>query len=176
VLLLSLGAVLRSVSRRAASSEARTPPARSGSLGGRARAALDRSRPLLQASGRLIWGLGALETLLVTALSWLCYCGTVAWLAQGLGLSVPLSGIAFATALSALGAALPISFQGVGTRDGIFALLLAPHGVGTTGAVTLSLSLLALFYAVTLPIGALGLLWRRAQRARERHPPAVVRP
>ena len=121
------------------------------------------SREVLIAISELLLTPRALETLAWTALSWVGYFGAVVSLAAGLGYDLPLFVVISATAIAAASAALPISFQGVGTREAAFALVLGPYGMTITQAATLSLTLLTLLYAVTVPLGLLGLLWRRRQ-------------
>ncbi len=66
------------------------------------------------------------------------------WLIAGaLGLEVPLAHCAVAVPLVALFTLLPVSVGGHGLREAALVLLLAPAGVGTAEAVTLSLTWLA---------------------------------
>jgi uncharacterized protein (TIRG00374 family) len=124
-----------------------------------------RIAPLLSACGDLVFSSAFPQTLALTALSWLAYFVTVHWLALGLGIHVPFAVTCVASALAAIAAALPISFQGLGTRDAIFVLVFGLFGITTTQSMTLSLSALALFYLVSIPIGAGGLAWRSRQKA-----------
>lgn len=107
------------------------------------------------------------ENVFWTALSWSGYFAAVAALTAGLGCDVPLVASVTVSSVAAISAALPISFQGVGTREAAFALAFAPFGMSVTQAVTLSFSLLALFYVVTVPMGLVGVVWRRSQQKRD---------
>lgn len=109
----------------------------------------------------------AVENVFWTALSWSGYFGAVIALTAGLGCEVPWHAAVAVSSVAAISAALPISFQGVGTREAAFALAFAPYGMTVTQAVTLSFSLLALFYVVTVPMGLVGVLWRRSQQRAE---------
>ncbi|HEX2731544.1 MAG TPA: lysylphosphatidylglycerol synthase transmembrane domain-containing protein [Polyangiaceae bacterium] len=113
---------------------------------------------------RVLTGDGALEALLWTAISWFGYFVAVALLASALGLHAPFLALVGSTAIGSAAAALPISFQGIGTRETAYAAALAPHGISTTDAITLSVVTLALLYSVVLPLGAVGLLLERNQR------------
>lgn len=107
------------------------------------------------------------ENVFWTALSWSGYFGAVMALTAGLGCDVPLLASVTVSSVAAISAALPISFQGVGTREAAFALAFAPFGMSVTQAVTLSFTLLALFYVVTVPMGLVGVVWRRSQQKRD---------
>lgn len=107
------------------------------------------------------------ENVFWTALSWSGYFAAVAALTAGLGCDVPWVASVTVSSVAAISAALPISFQGVGTREAAFALAFAPFGMSVTQAVTLSFSLLALFYVITVPMGLVGVVWRRSQQKRE---------
>jgi uncharacterized membrane protein YbhN (UPF0104 family) len=110
-------------------------------------------------------GPGRMETLAWTACSWAAYFWAIRALARGLALHAPNLALVYGTALGTASAAVPISFQGLGTREAVLAATLAPYGVSTTQAVTLSLTSLALFYVVVLPVGGAGVLWHQRQRA-----------
>jgi glycosyltransferase 2 family protein len=112
---------------------------------------------------RVLLGPGAAESIAWTVLSWSAYCAAVCLLAAGLGLNAPPAAIVRATAIGAAASALPISFQGLGTREAVFAATLAPYGVLTSQALTLSLVTLVLFYVVVLPLGGLGVFARHRQ-------------
>jgi uncharacterized protein (TIRG00374 family) len=119
---------------------------------------------LVEGLRRILFGPGASETLLWTALSWSAYFLAIRTLAAGLGIHAPLEAIVRAIALGTAAAALPISFQGLGTREAALTATLAPYGVSTTQALTLSLLSLLLFYVVLLPLGGAGVVWRQWQR------------
>jgi len=76
----------------------------------------------------------------------------------------------FATALAtypyiALAADLPVSFSGVGVREGVAALLLSPYAVPSGAAV--DASLVWFVFAMLLP-AAIGAFWLVAERAKSR--------
>jgi glycosyltransferase 2 family protein len=121
--------------------------------------------PLLVASRDLVFEWRMAETLALTAVSWAAYFLAIHWLALGLGIRAPFSVTCVASALAAIAAALPISFQGLGTRDATFVLVFGAVGITTTQSMTLSLSALALFYLVSIPTGGAAVAWRRRQRA-----------
>jgi uncharacterized membrane protein YbhN (UPF0104 family) len=109
-------------------------PARLGSL----REALQRPRSLSPAI--LVWafGLGMVMHLL----------GTLAYglVASALHLDVSLATIGWTRAAAMLAAILPISVAGLGVREGVLVLLLAPYGVPAPDALVYSL----LAFAVTV--------------------------
>jgi hypothetical protein len=75
----------------------------------------------------------------------------LAWLiGHGLGLAVPLAYYGVLTSVVAVLTLLPVSVNGMGLREWGTALLLAPLGVGTTEAVTLSLLTFAVQVAASL--------------------------
>lgn len=114
---------------------------------------------------RILFGPGIVETLLWTAASWSAYFWAIRALALGLGIDAPTLAVVRAIALGTASAALPISFQGLGTREAMLTATLVPYGVSTTQALTLSLLSLMLFYVVLLPLGAVGIVARQLQRA-----------
>jgi len=104
------------------------------------------------------------EALILTALSWAGYFACVCFLANGFGIEASLQGIITATSLSALATLLPITVQGVGTRELIFAAVLGIENVAQEAAVALSLTILGVMFFTSLLMGLLGLLWRARQR------------
>lgn len=120
-------------------------------------------RDFTKATWELLVGRGALGSATLTLISWGGYFACVLFLARGLSIEVPAFAIVGATSTAAATSVLPFTFQGLGTREAAYALMLAPYGTSMTEAVTLSLSSLALFYAVALPLGAVGLFWRHRQ-------------
>lgn len=125
------------------------------------------STELMFVTSDMVTTVHAVENVFWTALSWSGYFGAVIALTAGLGCEVPWLATITVASVAAISAALPISFQGVGTREAAFALAFAPYGMTVTQAVTLSFSLLALFYVVTVPMGVVGVLWRRSQQKAE---------
>lgn len=125
------------------------------------------STELMFVTSDMVTTVHAFENVFWTALSWSGYFAAVIALTAGLGCDVPWLATIAVAAVAAISAALPISFQGVGTREAAFALAFAPYGMTVTQAVTLSFSLLALFYVVTVPMGVVGVVWRRTQQKAE---------
>lgn len=125
------------------------------------------STELMFVTSDMVTTVHAFENVFWTALSWSGYFAAVIALTSGLGCDVPWFATIAVAAVAAISAALPISFQGVGTREAAFALAFAPYGMTVTQAVTLSFSLLALFYVVTVPMGVVGVVWRRSQQKAE---------
>jgi uncharacterized membrane protein YbhN (UPF0104 family) len=125
------------------------------------------STELMFVTSDMVTTVHAFENVFWTALSWSGYFAAVIALTAGLGCEVPWFATIAVAAVAAISAALPISFQGVGTREAAFALAFAPYGMTVTQAVTLSFSLLALFYVVTVPMGVIGVVWRRSQQKAE---------
>lgn len=125
------------------------------------------STELMFVTSDMVTTVHGFENLFWTALSWSGYFGAVIALTAGLGCDVPWLATVTVSSVAAISAALPISFQGVGTREAAFALAFAPYGMTVTQAVTLSFSLLALFYVVTVPMGIVGVIWRRGQQKAE---------
>lgn len=121
------------------------------------------SSELTLVMSELLTSVHGLENLAWTAVGWCGYFAALAILIDGLGCDVPLFATVTVAAIAAISAALPISFQGVGTRDAAFALAFAPYGVSVTQSVTLSFALLTLFYVVTVPMGLIGVILRRRQ-------------
>jgi uncharacterized protein (TIRG00374 family) len=128
-------------------------------------AAWEQIAPLLVASRDLVFEWRMAETLALTAVSWAAYFLTIHWLALGLGIRPPFAVTCVASSLAAIAAALPISFQGLGTREATFVFVFGAVGISTTQSMTLSLSALALFYLVSIPTGGVGVAWRSRQKA-----------
>jgi uncharacterized membrane protein YbhN (UPF0104 family) len=128
-------------------------------------AAWEQIAPLLVASRDLVFEWRMAETLALTAASWAAYFLTIYWLALGLGIQPPFAVTCLASSLAAIAAALPISFQGLGTREATFVFVFGAVGITATQSMTLSLSALALFYLVSLPTGGVGVAWRSRQKA-----------
>jgi uncharacterized membrane protein YbhN (UPF0104 family) len=111
------------------------------------RGTLHRSRGLPPATLAWAFGLGILMHVL----------GTIAYglVASALHLDLTLATIGWTRAAAMLAAILPISVAGLGVREGVLVLLLAPYGVGAPDA--LAYSLLA-FAATVLAPGLVGAL------------------
>jgi len=100
----------------------------------------------------------------------------LAWmgLAAGLGLSIPSGEFLIAVPIVSLGAMLPVSFGGLGVREGAWLLLLAPLGIPSADIVVYSLLYFLAFVLVGVVGGALFLVQGMAQPAPGGAPP--VRP
>lgn len=95
-------------------------------------------------------------TLVLTLLPWSLTFGGTYLFAHALGFSMGYFELAAISAVCSIGAQLPISVLGAGTRDAILIVLLAGYGVSQPEAVALSTLMLSL----TLWTGiACGLLW-----------------
>lgn len=99
----------------------------------------------------------------VTVLSLVVQVANVilAWLiGEGMGLPVPPLYYGVLIPLVSILTLLPISLNGMGLREGGTVLLLAPLGVGSASAVTLSLLIFAVYTAASLAGGVFYLLGR----------------
>lgn len=81
--------------------------------------------------------------------------GTIAtWLfARSIGIDAPVLAIAWVRSVGLLAAGLPVSFAGLGVREGVYVVLLSAYGVAAPEALALSL---ISFGVVVLGIGLLG--------------------
>ena len=81
-------------------------------------------------------------------------CYILAWLtlAASLGLHVPLRDMLVFVPFVSLAAMLPITLSGLGVREGVWVLLLAPLGIAGANAIGFSLS----YYAANGIVGILG--------------------
>jgi uncharacterized membrane protein YbhN (UPF0104 family) len=77
-----------------------------------------------------------------------------AWLlvSAGLRLDVPVMAFVVFVPLVSVATMLPITVSGLGIREGVWALLMAPFGVPAADAVVCSL----LFYVASLAVGGIG--------------------
>jgi len=99
----------------------------------------------------------------VTVLSLVVQLANVvlAWLiGEGLGLRIPPLYYGVLIPLVSILTLLPISLNGMGLREGGTVLLLAPLGVSSASAVTLSLLIFAVYTAASLTGGVFYLLGR----------------
>jgi hypothetical protein len=95
----------------------------------------------------------------------------LAWLVgEGLGLPVPPLFYGVLIPLVSILTLLPISLNGMGLREGGTVLLLAPLGVGSAKAVTLSLLLFAVYTAASLAGGVVYLFGHRYPLSAVRYP------
>ncbi len=100
----------------------------------------------------------------------------LAWLiGEGLGLPIPPLYYGVLVPLVSILTLLPISLNGMGLREGGTVLLLAPLGVSSASAVTLSILIFAVYTAASLTGGVFYLLGRSprfvAVEAGDRNPP-----
>lgn len=94
---------------------------------------------------------------------------SVALIARGLGVTLPLSVWFAVVPLVALAMVLPISIGGVGVREGGLALLLAPSGVAREQAVAIGL----LWFLSTIAGGLIGGVLFLLDRTPAHQPPAT---
>jgi glycosyltransferase 2 family protein len=80
--------------------------------------------------------------------------GALSWyfLAIGLDIHIPLLSIIWIRIFVYLATLVPVSFSGLGVREGLLIVLLAPFGIGSSSAMALALMLLSL----SIGIGLLG--------------------
>jgi hypothetical protein len=87
------------------------------------------------------------------------------WLiGRALGLGLPVSVYFFVIPLATVVMLVPISINGIGIREGIFALLLGGYGVAQADAVALSLLAFATFFTHGV-LGGLVFAFTRAKPA-----------
>ena len=80
------------------------------------------------------------------------YIAAWATLASSLGLAIPLAAFLVGVPLVSLGAMAPITVSGLGIREGLWVILLAPYGIAAANAVGFSL----LFFLSLMLVGSLG--------------------
>jgi uncharacterized membrane protein YbhN (UPF0104 family) len=120
-------------------------------------------RDLLSGLRELLRASVVAETLAWTALAWTLYFSCIAIVAAGLG--VPVGATLFAAAsLAALTTLLPITYQGLGTRELVFPAVLGLAGVAFEDAVALSLIHFGVMFACSAGLGLLGLAKHRARQ------------
>jgi hypothetical protein len=118
-------------------------------------------RPLERLADELapLWSVQLLPLAGVTAVGFGCLFGGAYALAKALGLPIDFATTAYAVATASIVALLPVSVSGIGTRDAALVLLLAPHGVPASLALSFSLAYLGCSLAFSNGIG--GLCWLR---------------
>jgi hypothetical protein len=81
----------------------------------------------------------------------------LAWRTAGTaaGLALPVEFLLFAVPVVSLASMVPVTIHGLGVREGVWALLLAPLGVSSASGVALGL----LFFAAFTLVGAAGGIW-----------------
>lgn len=104
------------------------------------------------------------ELMAWTIISWVGYMGTMLVLADGLAIQVSAWSVVAASALGGLTTLLPISFQGVGTREPMFVLVLGREGVSQEQAVLLAMLGFWVVYFTAIAIGLIGLAGQAARR------------
>jgi uncharacterized protein (TIRG00374 family) len=98
------------------------------------------------------------QLLVTAALLSLCHVlGALSWyyMAIGLGIDVPLLSIVWIRIFIYLAMLIPVSISGLGVREGLLIILLAPLGIASSSAVALALLLLFLSIAIGLLGGVL---------------------
>ena len=103
------------------------------------------------------------ELVLWTLVGWAGYMGTMLILADGLGIHASPGSVIAASALGGLTVLLPISFQGVGTREPMFVLVLGREGVPQEQAVLLAMLGFWVIFATAIVIGLLGIAGQALQ-------------
>ncbi len=104
--------------------------------------------PLIARPGLLVW------TLVVSLFVCGSWVWSVHWLAQSLGLEVPLRALLYAAPLVTVATLLPITVGGIGIREIGYTAFLAPWGVAAADAVSLGIAQ----YASFLVLGLIGFL------------------
>ncbi|MEK7218918.1 MAG: lysylphosphatidylglycerol synthase transmembrane domain-containing protein [Patescibacteria group bacterium] len=97
-----------------------------------------------------------------TLLSWILYIAWTLLLARALGIAAPAAALVAALVLARIASMLPVAPAGLGTRDAVLVVLLAPYGVAAPQAVALGF-LLFLFILASSSIGFF--YWIRDRRA-----------
>jgi len=121
---------------------------------------------VLEETRAFFYPLALLETGFWTVLSWVASMGVVYALAVAVTPAARVASLVAASFISSLSTLLPITYQGIGTREPIFAAMLARDGVANEAAVLLALlNFTAMFVAVmALGVGAAAIR-RRMHRA-----------
>jgi uncharacterized membrane protein YbhN (UPF0104 family) len=95
-----------------------------------------------------------------TALAAGFYFGTVVAVARALGLTASAGQLISAMAAATVVGLIPITFQGLGTREAVLLLALAEAGVEAEQAVSLGLAVFAVFFVTSVSLGLLGIRLR----------------
>lgn len=101
------------------------------------------------------------ESGLWTVLSWASSFGVVLSLAADVAPQAEPLRLLAAAFISSLSTLLPITYQGIGTREPIFAAVLAANGVPGEHAVLLALLIFTMNFLPVLALGLAAAAWRR---------------
>ncbi len=142
-----------------AAATSRTAPLQGDPPSSKVRLVLDEARAFLRP-------LPLVEAIAWTIASWASSYAVVFVLADAIAKTATSVRVVAAVSIANLSTLLPITYQGVGAREPIFALLLSPDGVSAEAAVALSLTTFAVNLATVLAIGAVAMLVRRARSQR----------
>lgn len=104
------------------------------------------------------------ELVVWTLVSWSGYMGMMLILAHGLAVQSSPWSVVTASALGGLTTLLPISFQGVGTREPMFVFVLGREGVSHEQAVLLAMLGFWVMFLTAIAIGLLGIVAQAAHR------------
>ena len=113
------------------------------------------------------------ELVLWTVVAWGGYMATMVILADGLAVRASQWSVISASALGGLTTLLPISFQGVGTREPMFVFVLGREGVSLEQAVLLAMLGFWVMFLTAIAIGLIGIAGQAAQR-RSTPPPVTT--
>jgi len=91
---------------------------------------------------------------LITAISWLIYYLIMYILAKGLNFNIPFLYLSLAVTITGLATLLPISVSGIGIRDFVLILMLAPFSIAKESAIVFS----ALILSMSLLTALIGLI------------------
>lgn len=125
---------------------------------------VERLRALLAATIPLTQPAKLAELVAWTVVAWAGYMSTMLILADGLGMAASAWSVIAASALGGLTILLPISFQGVGTREPMFAFVLAREGVSQELAVLLAMLGFWIMFFTAIAIGLIGIAGQAAHR------------
>lgn len=120
-----------------------------------------RLRLVLEETRAFFFPAALLESGLWTVLSWASSFGVVLSLAGDVAPQAQPLRLLAAAFISSLSTLLPITYQGIGTREPIFAAVLAADGVPEESAVLLALLVFTLMLLPVLALGLMAALWRR---------------
>lgn len=162
-LLVFMGVILWLLSRGERWMNRLLPPQKREQLAGWRRRFVQTIVDLLQGMPPLLRAKNLLESLLWTTIAWTFYLAMIWTLAQGLMIAASKVALSAATAIAALTVLLPITFQGLGTREMVFSLVLGHVGVGPETAVLLALLGFTVTTVTSISFGFVGLWFRSRQ-------------
>ena len=124
----------------------------------------ERLQSLFEATLPLVRLLKLCELVLWTIISWAGYMCTMLILAHGLAIHASPWSVIAASALGGLTILLPISFQGVGTREPMFVFVLGREGTSPEQAVLLAMLGFWVMFFTAVTIGLIGIVAQAAHR------------